>query len=192
MREKNQRRFLAAGLMIAAVALASGMAGCAVLDQRSRAELEAAYGPNPPKMEDGYAARAVSQRDDWLVYIRGSDPDGDLLFIQVSLWIPGGNMTPIRLDVNPAHVRSVSGYLVLNTNDLPESLVRFGAGELRLMVALEDRAGHRSEIAAFPASFVTGARQGPAPQGRFEEQFLGSVPVQFIQVDSIGSGASWP
>jgi hypothetical protein len=178
--------------VIVALALASMATGCAVFDQRSRAELEAAYGPNAPRMEDGFASRDVSPRDDWFVHIRGSDFDGDLRFIQVWMWIPGGNMTPIRLDVGPVHARSISGYLVLNTNDLPEGLVTTGSGELRLMVALEDRAGHRSDVAMFPTSLVVGARQEPPPKDRFQETFLGNVPVHFMQMDSIGSGASWP
>ena len=173
------------------VLLLTGLAGCAVLDQRSRPEMEAAYGPNPPRIEASFASRNVSPEDTWKIYIKGSDPDGDLRFVNVALWFSRGNMTPIRLDVAQDQGRSISGFLTLDIWALPDSVFRFGSGDLRLSVALEDRAGHISERFLLAVGVLGGATQEPPPAGVFEERSLGNIPVQFIQIDSIG-GASWP
>lgn len=170
-----------------------GTQSCAVLDQRTRQELEAAYGPNKPKIEEVFAARWVTPRETWKIYINASDPDGDLKYFQVSLWVPGGIMTPVRLDLEPDQSKTISGYLTLYTGDLPLSILRFGSSELTLSVALEDRAGHVSERAVFPVTLILGAKKEEPPAGKFKEQFLGNVPVQFMMISPTGGVSSnWP
>jgi hypothetical protein len=41
-------------------------------------EVLAAYGPNAPVLEETYADNMISSNDIWHIYLKGSDPDGDL------------------------------------------------------------------------------------------------------------------
>ncbi len=179
------------GGVVAAVLIWGGQ-GCAVLDQRSPQELEAAFGANKPRVEASFASQWLSPREIWKIYLNASDPDGDMRWIQVSLWVPGGIMTTARLPLEPSQAGKVSGYLSVHTMDLPESLLRFGNSDLRLYVALEDRAGHVSERVVLPVSLALGSRQEPAPSGQFQERFLGEVPVRFLQFSPSAGLGTWP
>lgn len=166
--------------------------GCAVVDQRTPQELDKAYGPNKPRVQEILAAREVSPGDAWKIYFNGSDTDGDMTFIQVSLWVPGGVLTPVRLEVPASAGKDISGYLVLYTSDLPFSVQRFGGSEITIYVALEDRAGHVSERAITSTRLILGARQESPPAGKFQERYLGAVPVRFMQMPGLGGLSSWP
>lgn len=195
MHIKNLNRAVARGWLVGSLGLAFllGAQGCAMLDQRTRQELEAAYGPNKPKIEETFAARWVTPGETWKIYINASDPDGDLKYFQVSMWVPGGIMTPVRLDLEPDQYKSISGYLTLHTGDFPLSILRFENSELTLYVALEDRAGHVSEQAIFPVSLVLGSKQEQPLAGKFKEEFLGNVPVQFMMISPTGGfSINWP
>lgn len=177
------------GALVAIVAMVSG---CVALDQRGIQELERAYGANPPKIEASFASRIVAAGDTWRVYIRGSDPDGDLRFLNVSLWMATAVMTPIRLEVSPEHSRAISGYITLDTNRFSGGFLRLTPGEIRLYVALEDRAGHRSDLSVHDTSLILGAKQERPAPGAFEERYLGSVPLEFLMQGGMGASPSWP
>lgn len=183
-------RFFIWGAMGAAVVLSAQ--ACAVLDQRSTKELEAAFGANKPKIEATFASPWLSPRDIWRIYLNGSDPDGDIRWIQVSLWVPGGVMTTARIDVGADQGGRISGYLTLHTMDLPELLLRFGNSDLRLYMALEDKAGHVSERVVLPVSLALGSAQERPSGGLFQERFLGEVPVRFLQFSPSAGLGTWP
>jgi len=167
-------------------------AGCVVVDQRSPQELEKAYGPNKPKVQDIFASKEVFSGEPWKIYLNASDPDGDMTFIQVSLWVPGGVLMPVRLEVPASTGKELSGYLVLYTSDLPFSVQRFGASEITIYVAVEDRAGHVSERAIASTRLILGAKEEPPPAGKFQERYLGTVPVSFMQMPGLGGLSNWP
>lgn len=178
---------------ILGVAMVIGAQGCVVLDQRSPKEMEAAFGPNKPKVEAIFASPWLSPRDIWKIYLNGSDSDGDIKWIQVSLWVPGGTMTTARIQVEPDQGGKISGYLTLHTMDMPESLLRFGNSDLRLYLALEDKAGHVSERAVVSVSLALGSAQEKPPSGSgFQERFLGEVPVRFLQFSPSAGLGTWP
>lgn len=181
------------GPRLAALAAIVGMvSGCVALDQRGIQELESAYGANPPKIETSFASRTVAAGDTWKVYIRGSDPDGDLRFLNVSLWMATAVMTPIRLELLPEHSRAISGYMSLDTNRFSDGFLRLTPGEIRLYVSLEDRAGHRSDLSVLHTSLILGAKQDRPAPGTFEERYLGSVPLEFLMQGGMGASLSWP
>jgi hypothetical protein len=188
-RRKAIRR---AALFPAGLAVLMGMWGCVAFDQRSRQELETAYGANPPRIDATYAAKYVSPQGVWKVFIKGSDTDGDLQFINVALWFGRGNMTPVRMDIAPDQSRTISGFIALNLWELPERAI--SSGQLRLLVGLEDRAGHVSERSLLAVGMAMGMPEEPPPAGVFDERHLGNIPVQFIEIQSIGGmgGAAFP
>jgi hypothetical protein len=153
--------------------------GCAALDERSQEELDAAYGPNEPMLEATYAAEVIQPADIWRIYLKGSDPDGDMQYIQVWLEVPSRTTTPVRLTVDPDQGEGVSGYLILNTLEFgwnPSDLI---GGWVRLRIVLEDRAGHQSEAAEFFLKFQYGVSMPPPPPDVFQERFLGKIPAVF-------------
>ncbi len=166
--------------------LSLALGGCAVLDERGPRELDAAYGPNPPRLEATFAAEAVSPVDAWRLYIRGSDMDGDMTYVQVWLNMPGRQFTPVRIDVDSGQARAISGFITLNTMDFGADVNRLFDIWARVSVTLEDRAGHRSEMRTHGVRFVAGAAQPPPPGGGFDERFLGRIPVEFIPRDTTG------
>ncbi len=183
---KRLRSILLGGLFLVFAA------GCVVVDQRSPQELEKAYGPNKPKVQDIFASKEVFSGEAWKIYLNASDPDGDMTFIQVSLWVPGGILLPVRLEVPASSGKELSGYLVLYTSDLPFSVQRFGGSEITIYIALEDRAGHVSERAITSTRLILGATEEPPPAGKFQERYLGTVPVRFMQTPGLGGLSSWP
>ncbi len=179
--------------LLSSAALSLWMVGCVALDQRGVKELEMAYGPNAPRIEASFAADEVVPGDVWRLYIKGSDQDGDIRFINVWMMIPSRTTTPIRLEVAKEQGGHVSGYLTLNTLELGGGIGDLFRARFRFLVSLEDRAGHRSEYVQHYLGFVFGARQGQPPQGGFEERFLGRIPPEFDAVEpSPGLTQNWP
>ncbi|MEJ5375486.1 MAG: hypothetical protein WHX93_02780 [bacterium] len=188
--KKTFSRFWVGALLGATLGL--GSHGCVVMDQRSPQQLEATFGANKPKIEATFASQWLSPREIWKIYLNGSDPDRDIRWIQVSLWVPGGIMHTARLHVEAQQEGRISGYLTLHTMDLPDSLLRFGNSDLRLYLALEDKAGHVSERAVLSVSLVLGSRQEMPKPGLFQETFLGEVPVRFLQLSPSAGLGTWP
>lgn len=151
-----------------------------VLAAFSQSEAYATYGHNAPRLEAAYAAEALGPGDIWEVFIKGTDPDGDLQFIHLWIDIPGAPTTPIRLMVDKNQRNALSGYLFLNSLEFGGRLSDLFGIPFQLWVTLEDRAGHRSETVELPFSFYFGAKQSTPPEGVFEKRFLGRIPGIFL------------
>jgi hypothetical protein len=169
--------------MFMAIALGIGFVGCASVDQRGGNQVAAASGPNPPAWKASYAAREISPGDTWFIYLKASDLDGDMEFVNVWPMYPGRSTTPARLKVERDQAQHLSGYLTLNSMELG-NLDQLFHGWIRLRVTLEDRAGHQSDASEFRLDFVNGAKAaGPSP-GVFEDMFLGNIPPVLNPMDS--------
>lgn len=164
------------------------IAGCAVVDERSQQQLDAAYGPNAPRWEATYAAERIPPGDLWRIFLKGSDPDGDLEFIHVWMEIPSRPTTPVRLTIDPDQKGRLSGYLLLNSLEFGGRIQDLVSGWIRLRVVLEDRARHQSQSADFFLQFSFGASVAPPPAGVFQERFLGKIPVEFAPVEPAAPG----
>ncbi len=177
------------GCALLVAVLISWTSGCAILDQRSQEELEAAYGPNKPELEAAFAATQLSPGDTWRIYVKGSDRDRDIQYIHVWMQGPLRTTTPVRLMTSSEPDGSLRGYLILESAELVGGDLRLLSSVwARLWVSLEDRAGHRSEYAIFPLSFYFGAIQAKPPPGAFEEKFLARIPAEQFPVERHGGG----
>lgn len=150
--------------------------------------MEAVYGQNRPAIEVSYADKHITPGDIWRIYLKGSDPDGDLVHIQILMEAPCGPITPIRLTIGSGQGSSLSGYLTLNTLELGGHVQDLFHGWVYLWVTLEDRAGHLSNTQVFPLYFAFGESQSAPPQGVFEDQFLGRVPPEFAPFEPCSPG----
>jgi hypothetical protein len=175
------------GIWIVTLALMGGT-GCAVLDERTPQELEAAYGPHPPQWEATFASPVVAPGDTWRLYLKARDPDGDIQFIHIWIEMPSRTTTPIRLAVEPEAGGLLSGYLFMNTMDFGAEMKDLVPGWIRVRLSLEDRGGHRAADAEFSLNFRFGARQEPPPPGVFEDRLLGMIPVEIAPVEPASPG----
>jgi hypothetical protein len=144
------------------------------VDQREKDLLEAAKA-HAPRLEATFANATIPPRSLWRIYLKGTDPDGDMQFIQVLVTLPWDS-SPIRLPLEADHNQSVSGYVSLDTMHLMD----FSPWWIRLNVTLEDRAGNRSRIAEFNTTFSPDARRNSPPPGVFDKTFLGKIPVHVV------------
>jgi hypothetical protein len=174
----------------------AGALGCAVLDERTQQELEAAYGPHPPQWEATYAAEWAEPGAVWRMYLKGTDPDGDMQFIHLWMDVSNRAFTPIRLTIDPDQRHNLSGYLILQTWEFGPDHSLFVIEPVRFLVTLEDRAGHRSETVEIYLRFQMGVKQPKPPAGVFADRLLGRIPVTLFPRDTIGngndSGAEYP
>jgi hypothetical protein len=123
----------------------------------------------------------------WRVYVKGSDPDGDIALVNAWFEVPSRPTTPVLFTVEPDQGNLVSGYLTLRTIDLEPMLSNLFGRPFRLMVTLEDRAHHRSDTLFLALTFDNVAGQPEPPKGVFQERFLGDIPAPYAAVE-VGPG----
>ncbi len=141
---------------------------------------EAAEAQSGPRLESVWAATEVDSHDNWKIYLKGRDSDGDLRFVHVWLNVPGVASTPHRITLCEDQRDSISGYLVLYSYDLAGSSGTLFGAPIRLAVTLEDKAGNRSETYSVGVSYYLGVRQASPAAGAYEARYLGTVPGEFL------------
>lgn len=107
--------------------------------------------------------------------MKGTDPDGDLYCIYILAEVPWGD-THFRIKVDRDQGSLLSGYLEFST----WAFYEFSPLWIRMQLTLEDRAGHRSETIALTYSVSALAQQTSPPPGRFQERFLGRIPLETL------------
>lgn len=151
--------------------------GCATVGVAPERHTAPSSKGNKPVWDKVHAATQVSPGDVWRIYLKGSDPDGDLQFVYV--W--GGTSfrpaTPFRFPIDNGQRGLVSGYLDLHTSQLGGGIA---ASSIRVHLALEDLSGLRSETITLLTELYLGAKQQGPPPGIFEERSLGRIPVETI------------
>ena len=162
------------------VALGIWMVWGLILAMPFQWEVQAAAAQSAPRLESVWAATEADSHDDWRIYLKGRDSDGDLRFVHVWLNVPGVASTPHRLTLCEDQRDSISGYLVLYSYDLAGGAGRLFGAPIRLAVTLEDKAGNRSETYWVGVSYSLGARQASPAGGAYEARYLGTVPGEFL------------
>ncbi len=142
-------------------------------------EREKMYGGNPPVISDFFASPELGPGGTWKVYLKASDPNGDMRYIVAYVDEAGlGGYSPSYTKIRAGESKELSGYVYLNTAS--------GAGytsriyyDLALTVAIQDRAGHYSKPVSIPLHFDyrTAAQQNPPP-GVFQERDLGPIMIE--------------
>jgi hypothetical protein len=156
--------------------------GCAYM---GAGRLEDRYGKNRPTITHSFAAKEMRVGDVWKVYLKASDPDGDLSYIVATIDQPGkGGAYP------PSYIRikdpkDLSGYIFFNTDvNIQQGLLYTN---LTLTVAVKDKAGHFSDPVSFPLHFRNIGRQEPPPAGVFQEKELGPIMIQIQPLGDDGN-----
>jgi hypothetical protein len=106
----------------------------------SRAEAQSA---GPPQFEDSFAVSSIWPGENWRIFVKGSDPDGDMTHIWVVVSQLGGNMWSnhiIRLKGNES--KAFDGYITLPT---PHFFPRRGWEYVRVEMKIRDKTGVYSQ-----------------------------------------------
>ncbi len=152
------------------------VAGCAAFEPLE--VRERTFGSHPPMIGDSFASKTMRPGDNWYVYLKANDPDGDMKNILCTLYQPGVGEYPVGITrIKDQDRRELDGYLYLSTR---QSLNGLNLVNLTLRVQIEDKAGHYSAPVSFPVSLNNFYGQEAPPANRFRDQDLGPIMIQVI------------
>ena len=162
------KKIWASMLMTLVFVLYSGISGAA----------EKAEGKAAPTITASFAASEMTPGATWKIYLKASDPDGDMRYIVATVKQAGVGVYPVSFTrIREENRKELSGYVYLNTlsSSNYSSLLYYG---LILTIWVQDRAGNFSAPVEVPMTF--GARveaQQDPPAGTYKEQDLGPVMI---------------
>ena len=90
--------------------------GCATM--MSFEEREKLYGKEAPVITETYASKQMNPGDTWKVYLKASDPDGDMESIVATVQMVGSGTHPVSFTrIRDGNRRELSGYVFLSTSN---------------------------------------------------------------------------
>jgi hypothetical protein len=174
-KEPMSRKIFAAVLIFLSMAT-----GCAALSGSEVGEKAT------PLITQSFASKEVRSGDTWKVYLKASDPNGEIKNIYAVIDQPGVGQYPLSIiRVKPENQKELSGYIYLSTAT-PVSPLNFV--NLWLTIHVQDRSGNFSQPAVFPLSINARSTQEVPPQGVFKEEALGPVMVVLRTIQGGGGG----
>ena len=151
-------------------------------------EREKAYGKAVPVITEAFASKEALPGSTWNVYLKASDPDGDMQYVVSVVYQPGWGDYPIsRTRIPEDNRKELNGYVYLNTL-IPGGYNFLNFFTFTLTVQIMDKAGHYSKPVVFPVTFNYRAIQEPPPPGVFQENPIGPILVNLHPFDVGGGG----
>jgi hypothetical protein len=151
------------------------IAGCAVFDSIEVKEQK--YGKASPVIEQSFAPDRLNPGDQWRIYIRASDPDGDMETIIAVVEQVGLGSYPVSLtDIKEENGKELSGYVYLNTGGTSGSNFLFDQ-KLTVSIQIRDKAEHTSNSVTHSVVFLGRQTQKSPPAGVFKEKDLGPIMI---------------
>jgi|OpeIllAssembly_1097287.scaffolds.fasta_scaffold46531_2 hypothetical protein len=140
-------------------------------------EKEKIYGINPPVIEKSFASDQLRPGGLWKIYIRASDPDGDMEGIVSVVEQTGMGSYPASYSrIKSENGKELSGYIYLNASG-PAGYDFLHNQELKITVQIKDRAGHTSQPVSFKVLLSSRQTSKSPPEGVFKEVELGPIMV---------------
>ena len=165
--------------LVGVVLFGFGAASCAALMMTG----EEKYGKSVPVITEVFASQQLRPGDTWKVYLKASDPDGDMRYITAVVYQPGWGDYPIsRTRIRRENGKELDGYMYLNTL-VPGGYEFENFFTYWLTVQIQDKAGHFSKPVEFAVTFNKRAIQQTPPPGVFKEQDLGPILVNLHPFD---------
>ena len=156
--------------------------GCATLSGSEVA------GNATPVITQSFASKEVKVGETWKIYLKVSDPDGEMKKIYAVVDQPGVGQYPLTIiRVKPENRKELSGYIYLSTAT-PVYPINFI--NLWLTIHVQDRSGNFSQEAVFPLSINNRSTQEVPPEGVFKEEVLGPVMVVLRTMEGGRDGAA--
>jgi len=146
--------------------------GCAAFESLQVKEQK--YGKAAPVIEQSFASKAMKKGDTWRIYLKASDPDGDMKTIVAYLGggALGGTTAVSHTRIKENDRRKINGYLYWYPG--PES---YAVPEMVMTIQIQDMAGHFSNPVSLPLRMQLSGPQESPPQGVFQEKDLGPVMI---------------
>ena len=152
-----------------------GMASCAHM--AGMEEKEKTYGKNPPVIGQSFAPDRLKAGDLWKIYLKASDPDGDMEAILAAVEQPGIGAYPVSIiKIKGEKGKELSGYVYLNTRGQrgDDFLVN---QKLTVSIQIRDTAGHASQPIVHSVLLLARQSEESPPAGVFAEGALGPIMV---------------
>jgi len=124
-----------------------------------------------PVLEKVWVSPQVNHGDLLKIYIKGSDPDGDIRFIQVAAGRKGGHLgAMIRLKKEDR--KDLNGYLFWDTG---QAAYRNASGSVE--VTLQDWKGNESETITVPVRILSRDAKVQSAPGEFKDKSIGPIMI---------------
>jgi hypothetical protein len=135
-----------------------------------------ASGPShAPRIEDGFAVSSLWGGETWRIFVRGSDPDGDMLHLWVVTTQLGRKSDTEIIPLRGPAQGEFSGFLTLRTPNWIKSW-----DNVRVEVRIRDQAGNLSEKTVFEALIGFPTRESlPSQWSAAAHNHLGTIFFQF-------------
>lgn len=151
-----------------------GCAGVLVTPMRGEAKVEQAL-PSPPAITQVFASPELRPGETWRVYLKASDPVGEMEYIVCTIDQPGVGEYPIsRTRIHSDKSKEINGYVYLGTSGFE----RLDGVNFTLTVQIEDATGQYSKPAKLSLSLNNLYQQEPPPAGMFKDDDLGPILIQ--------------
>ncbi len=160
-------------------------AGCASLAPMEGKEER--YGKAIPVITQSFASPAVMPGETWKVYLKASDPDGDMKNVYAEIFFFGTatSYPVVIIRVPKGNEKELSGYVYLYTRY--DSWLNFK--NLILTIHIQDKAGHFSRPVDFPLAFNNTSLQKAPPSGVFAEKEIGPIMIELRSDGEPGSAS---
>jgi hypothetical protein len=147
--------------------------GCAAFE--SLAVREEKNGRAVPVIIASFASKQLRPGGTWKVYLKASDPDGDMKRIICLIEQKGIGPYPLSyVDIKEENRRELSGYLYWTTGGISGAIFT----EVQLTVQIQDMARHLSGPVSFPLKFQEDIQQEDPPKEIFQEKDLGPIMIR--------------
>lgn len=106
-----------------------------------------------PVVKEAFASSSLYPGDTWKVYLKASDPSGEMKYVVSEVSQPGAGEYPVSYTkVKPENAKELNGYIYLNTL-IPSGYEFLNFSSLMLTVQIKDKAGHYSNPVQFALNF---------------------------------------
>ena len=139
-----------------------------------------------PQITASFAAPELSPGATWKIFLKASDPNGDMRYIVATVKQAGVGVYPVSFTrIREENRKDLSGYVYLNTfsNSNYNSFLYYG---LTLTLWVQDRAGNFSNPVDVPMTFGSRveAQQAP-PAGTYKDQDLGPIMISLRPMSAL-------
>ncbi len=133
-----------------------------------------------PVITQSFASPEIRPGDTWKVYLKASDPKGEMKNLYASVSQYGIGPYPLSITrIKETDSKDLNGYFYLNTGNDPGMNFK----NLILTINIQDEAGQFSAPAVFPLAFNERSVQQTPPPGVFQERDLGPIMVTLRSSD---------
>ena len=148
-------------------------AGCAMIEPGTLQPSREAK--KPPVIVQSFAPKELRPGAVWKIYLKASDPEGQMQYIFATVTQPGHVPYPTSIiRIKGENQKELSGYVYLNSPVGDQT--NFLNFTLTLTVSIKGTGGF-SQPVVFPLSFEAGPTPELPPDGVFKEQNLGPISV---------------